>query len=185
VPIRYEIIALHVDSGYESSNKDLLKKFLEENNYLFHFKHLDIFKGKSRKDRTCFWCAWMRRKVFFEAAKEYNCNKIALGHHKDDIIQTILMNLLFEGQISAMAPYQELFKGKVAIIRPLAYLEEKHTEEFCKMFRFPISQCVCPNSNTSQRSVVRSFINDVELVAPGVKTNIFRSLQRVKKDYLL
>jgi tRNA 2-thiocytidine biosynthesis protein TtcA len=185
VPIRYEILALHVDLGYRCVNKDALKKFLEDAGYAFHFKKLDILKGKSRKDITCFWCSWNRRKALFEAAREYSCNTIALGHHKDDIAQTILMNLLFEGEISAMLPRQELFGGKLALIRPLAYVDERDIQEMARLYRFPVPHGACPNSGRTKRAVVGNFIKELEKETPGVKSNILRSLQRIKKDYLL
>ncbi len=185
VPIRYEILAIHVDLGYKCVEKDVLKKYLQSRGYPFHFISTDILKGKSRADITCFWCSWNRRKVLFEAAEKYNCNKIALGHHKDDIVQTILMNLLFEGQISAMAPYQEMFEGKLAIIRPLAYVEEKETEELGRLSGFPVPHCRCPNAHKTKRAVVAKIIDELEETSPGVKTNIFKSLQRIKKEYLL
>jgi len=185
VPIRYEILAVHVDLGYKCVNKEELKKFLQEKNYPFHFKKIDILKGKSRADITCFWCSWNRRRALFEAAKEYGCNKLAFGHHKDDIVATILMNLLFEGEISAMAPYQEMFKGKLSIIRPLAYVDEDDIEELARLNSFPVPHCSCPNTNATKRSVVTKFIKELEKTTPSVKTNVFRSLKRIKKDYLL
>ena len=185
VPIRYDILALHVDLGYRCVNKDVLKKFLEDNGYPYHFKKLDILKGKRRKDITCFWCSWNRRKALFEAAQTYGCSTIALGHHKDDIAQTILMNLLFEGEISAMAPRQELFGGKLTLIRPLAYVDERDIQELARLYRFPLPHCACPNAGKTKRAVVGKFIDDLEKETPYVKTNILRSLQRIKKDYLL
>lgn len=185
VPIRYDVLALHVDMGYKCANKEVLKEFLHKRGYSFHFKTLDIFKGNQGLKITCFWCSWNRRKALFEAAKEYGCSKIALGHHKDDIVQTILMNLLFEGEISAMAPYQELFGGESAIIRPLAYVEEKDIEELARQYDFPVPHCACPNAKTSKRRAIKKFIAEIEEISPGVKSNIFRSLQRIKKDYLV
>jgi tRNA 2-thiocytidine biosynthesis protein TtcA len=95
------------------------------------------------------------------------------------------MNLLFEGEISAMAPYQEMFRGKLSIIRPLAYVDEDDIEELAHLNRFPVPHCLCPNANTTKRSVVAKFVKELEKTTPSVKTNIFRSLQRIKKDYLL
>jgi tRNA 2-thiocytidine biosynthesis protein TtcA len=185
VPIKYEVTALHVDLGYKCVNKDVLREFLKAKGLELRIKKIDILKGKSRAEISCFWCSWNRRKALFEAAKELGCNKIAFGHHKDDIVQTILMNLLFEGQISAMVPKQEVFGGKVSLIRPLAYVEETETEEFARLFGFPVPHCACPNGKTSKRAVVRDFINQLQSVCPSVKTNVFKSLQRIKKDYLL
>ncbi len=185
VPIRYEVVAVHVDLGYACVNKEVLKKFLQERGYDLHVKKLDILKGKARSEISCFWCSWNRRKALFEAAKKYGCNKLAFGHHKDDIVQTILLNLLFEGEISAMSACQEMFKGKLSIIRPLAYVEEPEIAEFARLYGFPVPHCACPNSKTTKRAVVKKFVNDVQEICPGVKTNIFKSLTRIKKDYLL
>ncbi|MFH1202496.1 MAG: ATP-binding protein [Candidatus Omnitrophota bacterium] len=142
-------------------------------------------KGKSRDEITCFWCAWNRRKTIFEAAGRLKCNKVVLGHHKDDIIQTILLNLFFQGEISAMNPRQELFDGKLTIIRPLAYVEEGEIVNFAKEMNFPLPHCRCPNSDTSKRTMMKKIIKDIEKINPDVKTNIFRSITRIKKDYLL
>lgn len=185
VPIDYEVQAVHIDLGYQCVNKERLRDFLKEKGYPFEIKKLDILKGKSRKDITCFWCSWSRRKALFEFAQAHKCAKIALGHHKDDIVQTILMNLLFEGEISAMAPRQEMFGGKISLIRPLAYVEEAEIEELARLSELPVPHCACPNAKTSKRAVVKDFINGLEAVCPPVKTNIFKSVQRIKKDYLL
>jgi tRNA 2-thiocytidine biosynthesis protein TtcA len=185
VPIRYDLVALHVDLGYHCAHQDVLKRFFEDEGYDLVIKKIDLLKDKARHEITCFWCSWNRRKALFEAAQEIGCNKIALGHHKDDIVQTILMNLLFEGQISAMAPKQDLFEGKVAIIRPLAYVEEKEIEEWVRLSGFPLPHCTCPNAATSKRLVVKKFLNELQAISPGIKTNVFKSLQNIKKDYLL
>ncbi len=185
VPIKYDISAMHIDLGYKCVNKDRLQQFLQEKGYRLDIKSVDILEGKSRKDITCFWCSWNRRKALFEAAKELGCNKIAFGHHKDDIVQTILMNILFEGQISAMVPRQDIFEGKISLIRPLAYVEETETEELAGFYGFPVPHCACPSGKVSKRAVVRKFINQLKEECPSVKTNIFKSIQRIKKDYLL
>jgi len=185
VPVKYDVLAVHADLGYACVNKEALKKFLQEKGYAFEIKKRDILAGKSRSQITCFWCSWNRRKALFEAAQEYGCNKIALGHHKDDIVQTILMNLLFEGEISAMAPRQEMFEGRISIIRPLAYVEEKEIEELARLSSFPLPHCTCPNGRTSKRALVRDFINGLQETCPSVKTNIFKSLKKIKQDYLL
>ena len=84
-----------------------------------------------------------------------------------------------------MSPRQELFKGKIVIIRPLVYVEEEMIKRFAKAARFPRQDCVCPNSITSNRTKITQIIKELERVCPGIKTNIFRSIQRIKKDYLL
>jgi tRNA 2-thiocytidine biosynthesis protein TtcA len=185
VPIKYDILAVHIDFGYPCQHPKILSEHFNRLGVNYHIEKVDILKGKSRKDITCFWCSWNRRKALFEVAERFGCNKVALGHHKDDIIETILLNLFFNGEVSAMSPRQELFKGKIVIIRPLAYIEEDTIVRFARTAGFPHQRCVCPNSVTSNRTRITNIIRELEKACPGVKTNIFRSVQRIKKDYLL
>ncbi len=185
VPIKYELLAVHVDMGYPCHHPKILSEHFKKLGINYHIEKIDILKGKSRKDISCFWCSWNRRKALFEAANRFKCTKVALGHHKDDIIETILMNMFFQGEISAMSPKQELFKGKITIIRPLAYVEEDMIIKFAKSLDFPHHKCACPNSVTSSRTKIGNIISDLKKVCPDIKTNIFRSVKRIKSDYLL
>lgn len=185
VPIKYTLFALHVDMGYPCHHPKILAEYFKKMGVDYHIAKIDILKGKTRKDISCFWCSWNRRKALFEAAERFGCSKVALGHHKDDIVETVLMNLFFHGEISAMAPRQELFKGKIVLIRPLAYVEEEMIVKFAKSLDFPHHKCACPNSLTSNRTKITGIIRELEKVCPDVKTNIFRSVKRIKKDYLL
>lgn len=185
VPIKYELLAVHIDLGYPCMHPKILSAYLESQDIKYHIEKLDILKGKSRKDISCFWCSWNRRKALFEVADRFGCIKVALGHHKDDIVQTILMNLFFHGEISAMSPRQELFKGKIIIIRPLAYVEEDMIKKFVKSADFPHQKCCCPNSFTSKRTKVDNIIQELERICPEIRTNIFKSVKRIKQEYLL
>ncbi len=185
VPIKYDLLAVHIDLGYPCQHPKTLAKYFKSLGVDYHIEKVDILKGKTRKDISCFWCSWNRRKALFEAANRFGCSKVALGHHKDDIIETVLLNLFFQGEISAMSPKQELFDGKITIIRPLAYVDEKMIKRFAKEASFPHEKCSCPNSLTSNRNKMAGIIRDIEKVCPDVKTNIFRSVKRIKKDYLL
>lgn len=195
VPIKYDLLALHIDMGYRCIHPKVLEEYFEENNYNYHIERIDIFspkanaptaeKEKSREDISCFWCSWNRRKTIFETAAKFGCNKIALGHHFDDIIQTILLNLFFHGEISAMSPKQELFEGKIIIIRPLCYVEERLLEKFATESGFPHPQSICPNVINSKRTLIKNIISGLVKVDSKVKKNIFRSVKRIKRDYLL
>lgn len=185
VPIKYELLAVHIDMGYPCQHPKILAEYFKKMGVDYHIEKIDILKGKTRKDISCFWCSWNRRKALFETANRFGCTKVALGHHKDDIVETILMNLFFQGEISAMSPKQELFKGKITIIRPMAYVDEGMIIKFAKKADFPHHKCACPNSLTSNRTKVGNIIKDLERVCPEVKTNIFKSVKRIKEDYLL
>lgn len=186
VPIHYQITAVHVDSGYPRSFSKGLTAYFKKLGVSYHIEKIDIRKAdKDGKEISCFWCSWNRRKALFEAADRFGCTRVALGHHKDDIVQTILMNLFFHGEISSMRPVQEMFGGKLTIIRPLAYVEERLISKFAREVRLPVKECVCPHACVSNRAEVARIISRLERRYPEVKTNIFRSLQRIKKDYLL
>ena len=153
-------------------------------------KKLELPPGKSHRlkkqqNKSCFWCAWNRRKMIFQTAAETGCNKVALGHNMDDIVQTMLLNLFFNSEISAMSPKQELFKGKLTIIRPLAYVPENRIARFVQVKGMPLAKNTCSNSFTSNRKKIAQLIKDLEKTCPHIKTNIFRSIRRIKQDYLL
>ncbi|MFH1578314.1 MAG: ATP-binding protein [Candidatus Omnitrophota bacterium] len=138
-PVRYELLAVHVDMGHSLKNTKALQGYFKKSGYKYVIKKLDLSScGKppsslkpARRD-SCFWCFWNRRKALFAAAEEYKCNKVALGDHKDDIIQTVLLNLFFNGEISTMSPKQELFDGLLMIIRPFAYAQENEIASFAR-----------------------------------------------------
>ncbi len=185
VPIKYDLLALHVDLGYPRSFSRQLEKYFKKQKVKYHIVKSDDLKNTPKKNINCFWCSWNRRKNLFLAANKLGYNKIALGHHKDDIVETILLNLFFQGEISSMKPKQELFKGKIILIRPMAYVEESMIKKFALKEKLPHDSCICPHSVTSHRAKMGKIIKELERSCPEVKTNIFKSLQRIKKDYLL
>ena len=180
-PIKYHLVAVHVDLGYYPKDTRRLKNYLKKSRFEYAIKKLDI----SPKDKNCFWCSWNRRKILFETAAEYNCSKVALGHNMDDIIQTVLLNLFFNSEISAMSPNQELFGGRLRVIRPLAYVEKNRITSFVKESKIPFYKYSCRKSYKSNRKKIADIIEDLRKICPDIKTNIFRSIKRIKKDYLL
>jgi tRNA 2-thiocytidine biosynthesis protein TtcA len=186
-PIDYELIAIHIESDYrcrECVHTKVLKELFAEMGVKYHFKKMRILKA-GRKGISCFWCSWNRRKALFLAAERFGCNKVAFGHHMDDIIETILLNLFYHGEISAMNPRQELFGGKIVLIRPLCYVEEDRLREFAKESGFPRQLCQCPNSQTSQRRTMKNIVKMVKRDCAYVKTNVMRSIARVNRDYTM
>lgn len=185
VPVKYELLAVHVDMGPMYGDSRLLAGYLDTLGIPYHIEKVDTLRDVPLKEISCFWCSWNRRKALFEAADRFGCRKVALGHHKDDIIETMLLNLFFQGEISAMSPRQELFGGTIVLIRPLAYVEERLIIRYFSSLGFPYQTCDCPNAGTSNRTKMAAIISDLEKVCPDVKTNLFRSLKRIKQDYLL
>ncbi len=129
----------------------------------------------------------------FEAADELGCNKIALGHHKDDIAETILMNLLYRGSVACMNPSQDFFGGKVTMIRPLCYVEEAWIRDFAEEMKIVVSGGderfdfeTCPFGEHSRRRYIKEFIQKTQenSTSVDVRSNIFKSLTRIKSDYI-
>jgi len=186
-PINFEILVAHIKTDFHCGScvhNDVLEKIFNDLN--IKFKILNIKVLDEKKTTSCFWCSWNRRKILFSTANQLKFNKVALGHHKDDIAETMLMNLLCNGEISTMNPHQEMFKGQLSIIRPLCFVEEKMIQAFALESDFPKQLCKCPFGKNSKRKLMKKFISEFEKKIPGtnVKTNIFKSLSRIKHEYI-
>jgi tRNA 2-thiocytidine biosynthesis protein TtcA len=136
-------------------------------------------------ENPCFLCSRLRRKRLFEIADELGCNKLALGHNKDDIIETLFLNICYAGEISTMVPFQTIFKGRFTIIRPLAYADADLIRAFADEQGFPEFVNPCPSANHSKRQEIKTILNQLYRSNRKIKGNIFRSMSRVKLDYLL
>jgi tRNA 2-thiocytidine biosynthesis protein TtcA len=185
VPIHCEMVACFVDMGFSWIDKNILIKHFEEASIPYIIaKAPDQWKGE-REDFGCFWCSWNRRKALFDLAHEIKANKIAFAHHMDDIIETMLLNLFFQGEIGTMQPCQEMFDGELDIIRPLAYVEEAELLQLSKILELPVISSQCPHGDISKRKLVKGIIEDLKNHNKNVKKNIFRSLTRIREEYLL
>jgi tRNA 2-thiocytidine biosynthesis protein TtcA len=188
VPIRYELIPVHIDLGFNSGRTEILKDYFESRGLSYHIEFTNIGKranSSENRENPCFLCSWERRKRLFYLAQHFKCNKIALGHHKDDIIETFLLNIFYSAEISTMLPLQTLFKGKITLIRPLALIEEKKIERFAKEMSLPFGPGGCPVSGKTKRKEVKELIEALEKKNRKIRGNIFRSLSNIKMEYLL
>ena len=141
--------------------------------------------GPENRKNPCFLCSRLRRKRLFEIAKDRGCNKIALAHHRDDIIETLLLNLFFAREISGMVPNLSFFGGEFHIVRPLAYIREVLVKKYARERNFPVIENRCPSSGTSKRIFIKRLLDDLEKENKDVRNNIFLALQHVKPEYLL
>ncbi|MDP3730022.1 MAG: ATP-binding protein [Candidatus Omnitrophota bacterium] len=187
IPVKYELIACHVKTDFHCgscAHTKTLTKFFKKLGVKYVFKDVKVLDTKGKTN--CFWCSWNKRKALFETADEFKCDKIAFGHHKDDIVETVLMNMIYKGETAAMNPKQELFKGKIVIIRPLCLVEEKFIRLYAKENALTDKLCACPFGADSKRKYVKKLIKDIAKDSPdiNVRTNIFNSIARVKGDYV-
>lgn len=187
-PIRFEITAYYIDHGFwrntegiEDPCKTIGRQLAQ---YAVDWKHVSE-RVIEEKDRTCFLCSRNRRKQLFDLARDYGYNKIALGHHKDDLIETFMLNALYSGNISTMKPKQKLFGGTLSIVRPLAYLDKNEVLEISGgLYLNPVKN-FCPLSADTRREKVRNLLETLYLDDPNVKTSLFAALSNVRTDYLL
>lgn len=188
VPIHYDLFPVHIDLGFNSGRAEILRRFFEVKGLSYHIEFTDIgvrANSSENRENPCFLCSWERRKCLFRLAHGFKCNKIALGHHQDDIIETLLLNIFYCAEISTMVPLQNLFKGKITLIRPLALLEEKKIERFAREMGLPFAPSGCPSSGKTKRKVVKDIIEFLSKRDDRVKGNIFRALSNIKLDYTL
>lgn len=167
----YELIAVHVQSGYipgAEAHRARLESWLADNLVPYSIEPApDEAEGSG-----CFRCSWNRRKAIFLAAQRLGANKVAFGHHADDIAQTALLNLFYHGRLETMEPKVELFDGAITIIRPLAYVPEKDLVRFAGASDFPPAPGCCPRGQGSRRALVARLLREVEADYPRAKLSL-------------
>ena len=186
-PIHYDIHAVHLDLGFSQNSHKPVEKQIKQLEIPYSIAHTTygIDSYTSKPDNACFNCARLRRKYLFDMAKKQGYSTIVLGHHKDDIIETLFINILYGGNISTMLPKQTLFNNSLKIIRPLAYLTKEQIYSLAKLANIVPVKNPCPMSKKSKREEVRSLLDSLYKQNPKFRNNIFSSLSNVRTDYLL
>lgn len=182
-----ELIAIHVkikEIGY-SADEEALKRFCSQYKVPFYFVEdsigSDLFtSGKA----PCFVCSWHRRKNIFQLAQSMGCNKVALGHHRDDALQTFLLNLIYHGSISSL-PYQlSMFDGQITLIRPLLDLSEKEILAYTRLANYPEEIKECAYKNNNKREQIKILLQNIRKLHPLAEKNMFRSMHNIFEEYL-
>jgi tRNA 2-thiocytidine biosynthesis protein TtcA len=187
VPIHYDLIAVHLDMGFPGTQPEKIERACLEMGIPFYFEQTDYgLKAHSddNKENPCFLCAWLRRKHLFRLSQSLNFSKIAFGHNKDDIIETLFLNMFFSGELSTMLPKQSLFHDKLTIIRPLALLEESRVKGFAKKMGLPEILNPCPSAAKSYRREIKAFLVAFYARNRKIRGNIFHALSHVRPEYL-
>ncbi len=187
IPIHYELVALHVDPGFDAGSADQLEAFLQKERFRYRIIRTDHgprAHGPENRENPCFLCARLRRATLFQQAKELHCNKIALGHNQDDFIETFLINVCYAGQVAAMVPKQVFFKGNMTVIRPLALVPAVTVQRLCNKLQLPVMTNCCPTAAGNKRQEIRNFLETVYRKNSKVRGNIFHALSHVNLEYL-
>lgn len=188
IPIKYELFAIYIDPGFDGGFSRPLKSYCEKMGYHLRIEYTDyglLGHSSQNRENPCFLCSRLRRRRLFEIADEFGCNKLALGHNKDDIIETLFLNMCYSGEISTMVPAQSFFQGRLTVIRPLAFVDEAKIRSFADDNNFPDFENPCPSAKVSKRQEIKTLLNQLYQTNTKIKGNIFKSLHRVKTDYLL
>jgi tRNA 2-thiocytidine biosynthesis protein TtcA len=188
-PIRFELKVVNIDQGHPGYPADRLRAYMRDEAYDFRMIVEDTYSIVTEKipagKTFCSLCSRLRRGILYRAAAELGCTKIALGHHRDDILQTLLLNMFFSGQLAAMPPKLVSEEGHV-VIRPLAYCAEEDIAAFARERAFPVLPCdLCGSQDSLQRKIVGGMLDDLERAHPGIKGVMFASLQNVRPSHLL
>jgi len=190
-PIRFSLIAVNVDSGYKEYKHDLIARTCESRGWEYRIEHTGI--GDAIEDiledgaTPCSLCARLRRGVLYRIAKEVGATKIALGHHADDFIETLLLNLFFAGALKAMPAKLVSDDGEHVVIRPLVYVGEDEARAYTKERELPIIGCCCPACGdlSLQRQRTKRLLMELEREHPGVKNSMLKALGNVAPRHLL
>lgn len=180
-PKHFDLIAITVNPGFENFNKDILQKNCDEIGVPLFIEDTQIkeivFDVRKEKN-PCSLCANLRRGIINSVAIREGCNKIALGHNKDDVLETFLLNLLYAGSINTFAPVSYMDRSKITLIRPLIYAEEKDTRRFIKKYNIDVMPKACPMDGTSKRETMKNQIYLWQKEIPTIKANLFGAIQR-------
>lgn len=186
-PIQYSLEAVHIDMEIwtPEMEESCPGTSLEEQMRIIGMGlHVEKSLPLSEESRTCYRCSTLRRKQLFDLARRFQCNKIAFGHHKDDLIVTLFLNMFYSGNISTMVPKQDLFKGRISVIRPLAYIEKREIEIIAERVGLTPVKNFCPLSGDTRREDVQTILEGIYEKIPGAKASLFASMKNIREGYM-
>jgi tRNA 2-thiocytidine biosynthesis protein TtcA len=189
-PIHFEIIAVNLDQKQPNFPAETLPNYLKSLGVQFHIEEQDTYSIVKRVipegKTTCGLCSRLRRGILYRVADELGATKIALGHHRDDILETLMLNMFYAGKLKGMPPKLRSDDGKHIVIRPLAYVPEKLLERYAGDMNFPIIPCdLCGSQPNLQRQVMKEMLRDWEKKHPGRVENLFRSMHHIVPSHLM
>jgi tRNA 2-thiocytidine biosynthesis protein TtcA len=189
-PHKFEIVAVHLDQGHPGFPTHILEDHLKASGAPYEIVHQHTYQivldklepGKT----TCSLCSRLRRGILYDTAQRLGCTKIALGHHRDDILATLLLNLFFCGTLKAMPPLLRADDGKNVVIRPMAYIPENFLIKWSEMQQYPVIPCsLCSRQPDLKRSQMQNLLKDLDRVYPGALPSALKAVTDVKPRFLL
>ncbi|QWD90699.1 tRNA 2-thiocytidine(32) synthetase TtcA [Polynucleobacter sp. MWH-Braz-FAM2G] len=189
-PINFEIVAVNLDQKQPNFPADILPNYLKSLGIQYHIEEQDTYSIVKRVipegKTTCGLCSRLRRGILYRVADELGATKIALGHHRDDILETLMLNMFYAGKLKGMPPKLRSDDGKHIVIRPLAYVPEKLLERYAGDMNFPIIPCdLCGSQPNLQRQAMKEMLRDWEKKHPGRVENLFRSMHHIVPSHLM
>lgn len=183
---KFEVVVAHIMMSNIPYRSDLayLRSRAEAYGLPFIVRETSFDPSTDTRKSPCFLCSWMRRKALFEIAKEEKCTKIALGHHQDDILETLLMNLIHQGAFGTMPPRLKMNKFDMEIIRPLCLVEEKELVRLAQWMEYPGQLKNCPYETASSRSQMKELLARMEAVNPEARYSLWGSMTNIQTEYL-
>jgi tRNA 2-thiocytidine biosynthesis protein TtcA len=189
-PINFEIVAVNLDQKQPNFPAEILPNYLKSLGVSFHIEEQDTYSIVKRVipegKTTCGLCSRLRRGILYRVADELGATKIALGHHRDDILETLMLNMFYAGKLKGMPPKLRSDDGKHIVIRPLAYVPEKLLERYSADMNFPIIPCdLCGSQPNLQRQAMKQMLREWEKQYPGRVENLFRSMHHIVPSHLM
>lgn len=186
LPITYDVTAVHVhvkNIGYET-DLNFLNRFCDELSVPLHIIETEADLERDKEKSICFICSWLRRKVLFDFVKKEKCSKLAFGHHRDDAIETLLMNMISSSSISSMPPSLSMFGGEFDLIRPLILLGEDEIREYAKLRDYPQQVKICPHGDDTRRADAKRLLAEMEKIDKNARQNVYSAMSNIHSEYL-
>lgn len=186
LPFEFRITAAHISNQSVDYQIDLnkLKNFCNDLKIPFIHKIINPDMREDLKKASCFVCSWHRRKVLFDLTRELDCNKLALGHHRYDAIETLLLNMIYHGSISSLPYALRMFDGRVTLIRPLLDLDENLLTDYAEGNEIVAVEKACEYEGNTKRKIISDLIMEIEKVYSKGSFNIFKSMGKIFEEYL-
>lgn len=182
----FDVVAVHInvlELPYKV-DREFLEEFCRNLDVPLVYRDINVDFERPSKKPACFRCSWHRRTTLFKMTDEFDCNKLALGHHMDDAIETLLMNMMYQGAVCSMPAKLSMFDGKIILIRPLILLKDQEMKEYSRIRKFVLEKEFCPHENVTKRKETAKLIEQFAGDDARIRTNMFRAMSNIQTEYL-